>query len=110
MPDLIRMCHQELTEDLQPKPCPCRYSHKCPDATLDCKIGRKWCFNCHVGEDGKFHHEPAVNAAGIYTPVNTYTPGFRDCIVCMHSVKHIVYSTALGEYRPFQETTEDLPF
>ena len=110
MPDLIRMCHQGLTEDLQPRPCPCRYSHKCPDATLDYKLGRRWCLNCHVGEGGKFHQELAGNAAGIDTPVNTYTPGFRDCTVCMHSVKHIVYSTALGEYRPFQETTEDLPF
>ena len=110
MPSYIRMCHQGLDENLQLKPCPCRYSHLCPDSTLDCKFGSKWCRSCFTDDDGVFHHTPNVTASGEYIPVNTYSANFLCCSFCMHSVKHKVYSTALGEYVPFEETVEDLPF
>ncbi len=110
MPDWLNTCCQTLGDDGQPRPCPCRYSHKCPDATLDCKMGRQWCYNCITGEDGKFLHTPAKNPAGIYFPCNTYTAISRDCNLCAFHLKHPFYSSILGEYRPFEEEVEDLPF
>lgn len=34
MPSIFNVCTQPLDEQGQAKPCPCRYTRKCPDSTV----------------------------------------------------------------------------
>ena len=62
MPSIFNVCTQPLDEQGQAKPCPCRYTRKCPDSTVKCDYGERYCKNCYTDENGKFHHEPAPPA------------------------------------------------
>ena len=49
MPSIFNVCTQPLDEQGQAKPCPCRYTRKCPDSTVKCDYGERYCKNCYNG-------------------------------------------------------------
>ena len=115
MPSIFNVCTQPLDEQGQAKPCPCRYTRKCPDSTVKCDYGERYCKNCYTDENGKFHHEPAKLKDGTFFPCNNFATLSRDCNLCEFNYKRPFYSSILGEYRPFEQranrdTDGDLPF
>ena len=115
MPSILNVCTQPLDEQGQARPCPCRYTRKCPDSTVKCDYGERYCKNCYTDENGKFHHEPAKLKDGTFFPCNNFAPFSRDCNLCAFNYKRPFYSSILGEYRPFEQrangdTDGDLPF
>ena len=105
MPSVFNVCTQPLDAQGQAKPCPCRYTMKCPDSTVKCDYGERYCKNCYTDENGKFHHEPSKYSDGTPLPHNNFTPFSRDCNLCAFNYKRTFYSSALGECRPFVQTT-----
>lgn len=74
MPSILNVCTQPLDEQGQAKSCPCRYTRKCPDSTVKCDYGERYCKNCYTDENGKFHHEPAKLKDGTFFPCNNFAP------------------------------------
>lgn len=108
MPNVFNICAQLLDNNGQARPCPCRYTKMCPDSTIHCDYGEKYCMKCYTDADGQFHHTPSL------VPCNTLSPLSRDCNICAFNYKLNLYSSLLGEYKPFIQCSsnadEDLPF
>ena len=119
MPSWLDTCMQEVPVDADgtahPQRCPCNQVKSCPECTLDCLSGKKWCM-FWISKSGKqmrqkysseLYRDLDKKGYKVFTTIPT---PFTACHICMFRLKRPFYSTVLGEYRPFKEVVEDLPF
>ena len=98
-----------------PKRCPCSMVKSCPDCSLECLQGKKWCmfWTTKSGKQRRHVYDYFLyktledSEIAVYTSIPT---PFTCCHICMYRIKVPYYSSLLGEYKPFEETVEDLPF
>lgn len=112
-------CMQEVPIDkdgwYHPQRCPCSQVKSCPDCTLDCLKGKKWCMFWvnKSGKEMRHDYDPALyrdlDRQG-YNVFTTIPAPFTCCSICMYRLKKEYFSSVLGEYKPFEEEIEDLPF
>lgn len=105
----IDACHQpfEVIDGVtHVRPCPCYYCNDCPNATLDCKMGKQYC----VYDSYKKKNIPTPFRFELLDTVHyLHIPQvYTRCAGCIFRLKHEYYN--ICEVRPFKEVVEDLPF
>ena len=119
MADYLDTCLQDvpINKDglFEPQRCPCSKVKSCPDCTLECLQGKQWCM-FWVSKSGKEKRQKYdanlyrdLDRKG-YKVFTTIPAPFTCCHICMYNLKRPFYSSVLGEYKPFEEEIEDLPF
>ena len=107
MPFDLNTCHQPVTKDGQPRPCPCSSCNSCERSTLDCKLGNQYCVYDNVKNKlvlTRFDSSDCDSKFFCFVPA----PFSKACKTCVYNVKLRYYN--MFEYRPFDEDVSDLPF
>lgn len=119
MPRWLDTCTQPVPIDedgmSHPQRCPCSQVRLCPDCTLECLQGKKWCmfWTTKNGKERRQKYDPVLYRElekKEYRVFTTIPAPFSSCHICMYRMKFPYYSTLLGESEPFEQIFEDLPF